>query len=62
MKEHPTAKEVRDYLNHLTKLKNSIKYPMNLEIEDDVLYHVFDGDGKPVAMFTKEVYEMFQEL
>ena len=55
------SKDVRDFLNHLTELKKSIKYPINLEI-DDMLYNIFDGDGKKVAMFTKEIYDIFQEL
>ena len=57
----PTSKEVRDYLNHLTQLKQSIKFPMSLEI-DEGLYNVFDGEGKPVATFSEEVYKVFQEL
>lgn len=63
MKEYlATAKQVRDFLNHLTELKKSIKFPMSLEIEDDILYKVFDGDGKPVAVFSKNTYDIFQEL
>lgn len=56
-----TAREVRDYLNHLTKLKSSIKFPMSME-EDEGLYTVFDGDGKPVATFSERLYKIFQEL
>jgi hypothetical protein len=61
MEKQPTAKEVRDYLNHLTELKKGIKFPMNLEIEDG-LYHINDGSGNRVASFSKEVYDVFQEL
>lgn len=57
----PTAKEVRDYLNYLTKFKKEIKFPMSLEI-DDGLYIIYDGDNKPVAYMSKKVYDLFQEL
>jgi len=56
-----TAKEVKDYLNYLSDLKKSIKFPMSLEI-DDSLYKIFDGDGRIIVTFSKEVYEIFQEL
>jgi len=56
-----TAKEVRDYLNSLAFLKTSSKAPFKVKI-DGPLYQVFDADGLPIAMFSKEIYEMFEEL
>ena len=56
-----TAKDVRDYLNYLTKLKKSIKWPQSLEIEEN-LYHVLDGEGKRIVTFSKPIYDIFQEL
>lgn len=55
------VKNVRDYLNHLTDIKKSAKWPISLEIEDG-LYNIFDGDGQPVVSLSEELYKMFQEL
>lgn len=55
------TKDVLYYLNHLKKLKQSIVPPQSLEI-DEGLYHIFDGDGKPVAIFSEDVYKLFQEI
>lgn len=56
-----SAKEIRDYLNYITKFKKQIKFPMSLEI-DGPLYKIFDGDNKPVLICSKQVYELLQEM
>jgi hypothetical protein len=62
MEKQTTAKEVQEYLNYLADLKKRTEWPLSLEIEDGVLYHVNDGMGNRVATFSKKIYDVFQEL
>ena len=57
-----TAKDIKNYLNHLSELKNTTEKPISLEIEDDNLYHLIDGHGQRFLSCTKEIYNIFQEL
>jgi len=59
--ENICARDIKNYLNHLSQLKNNAKPPISLEIKDG-LYHVMDGDGIPVLLCSKKIYDIFQEL
>lgn len=56
-----TLPDVRDYLNHLTSLKNNMKEPISCET-NGALFNVKDGDGNTVFSCTSEIYKLFKDL
>ena len=55
-----SAKDVLNYLSHLSELKKSWGI-FSLEI-DGPLYNIINEDGKIVFSCTKEIYNLLQEL